>query len=69
MVVAALGCRDYQSCELMLDKVVELLHKGTTPFLLNAVIMLTFIVAEELKKELREKQLNLNSIKLDTNLF
>ena len=28
VVVAALGCRGYQSCELMLDKVVELLQKG-----------------------------------------
>ena len=40
-----------------------------TPFLLNAVIVLLFLVAEELKKELRVKQLNLNSIKFDTNLF
>ena len=28
MVVNALGCRGYQPCELMLDKVVELLQKG-----------------------------------------
>ena len=69
VVLAVLGCPGYQSSELMLDKVVELLQKGTTLFLLNAHIVLTFVVAEELKKELREKQINLNSIKLDTNLF
>ena len=28
-----------------------------------------YTVVEELREELREKQMNLNSIKLDTNLF
>ena len=34
VVVTALGCHGYQTCELTLDKVVELLQKGVSPFLI-----------------------------------
>ena len=57
VVVAAVGCCDYQSCELMLDKVVELLQKGTTPSLAcshRVIICYSRRVEKRIKREATE---------------
>ena len=71
MVVAALGCHGYQICEPVLDKTAELLATKGVSYIFSFEYdqVVGYIVVEELRKELREKQMDLNSIKLDTNLF
>lgn len=69
MVVAVLGCPGYQAHELTLEKALELLQQGVAPFLLKYCHVIEYIVVGQLRKELQENQMNLNSVKLDTNLF
>lgn len=42
-VVTVLGCHDYQTGEIILDKCVELLQKGVTLLLCDTTIMLAHL--------------------------
>lgn len=50
MVVATLGCRGYQACELMLDKVVELLQKGIDAISLKCNHRVTICCSRRIEK-------------------